>query len=77
MKKKDEKPYPFEGWSARDVNYILRSINENKSAEECGMKLNEAQKELYEEMRADLAKENEKHGCDPWLIGYDLLELDF
>ena len=74
MGKTDSKPYPFEGWTARDTNYVLRSINENMPADECGMELNEAQKELYEEMRAKLAEENKNY--DRWIIGYGLMELD-
>lgn len=76
MGRNDTKPYPFEGWTARQVNYVLSSIGKNIPADECEMKLNEAQKELYEEMRADLARENEKYGYDPWIIGYDLMELE-
>ena len=74
MSKRNDKPYPFEGWTARETNYVLRSISSNIPADECGMALNDAQKELYEEMRAKLAEENKNY--DHWIIGYDLMELD-
>lgn len=67
-------PYPFEGWDARQINYVLSSINGNIPADESAMKLNDAQKKMYEEMRARLAEENK--GYDRWIIGYSLMELD-
>ena len=74
MSSAGNKPYPFKGWSARDINYVLRSINENVPVDEFSMKLDDAQKELYEEMRAKLAEENKNY--DHWIIGYGLMELE-
>lgn len=73
-KASEREPYPFEDWDARDINYVLDSINKNIPAEECSMRLNDAQKKRYEEMRARLAIENK--GYDRWIIGYDMMELE-
>ena len=72
----DEKGFPFEGWTAREINYVIGLINNNVPADESGMKLDDRQKELYKKMRKDLAKENKDCGFDPWVIGYDLMELE-
>lgn len=70
----DKNRFPFSGWSARKINYVIGLINENVPVDECGMKLDEPQKELYEKMRQKLAEENKNY--DHWVIGYDLMELE-
>lgn len=64
----------YEGWDARKHNTVINALNKGLPAEECGVELNNEERESYEKDLRWLLEERERHPNIP--ISYDLVELE-
>lgn len=65
----------YEGWTSKEWNRTIRSLNELRPPEKCGVELNEEERVAYLKDLEWLKKEREKNPGIP--ISYELVENDW
>lgn len=65
----------YEGWTSKEWNREIRSLNELRPPEECGVKLTEEEREDYLKELEWLKNERENNPGVP--ISYELVENDW
>ena len=65
----------YNGWTSREWNLMLWSLNKELPPEECGVKLNEEEQKNYLKSLAFLKEERKKNPGIP--IEYSICEKEF
>lgn len=64
-----------EGWTSKEWNMVIRSLNDELPPEKCGVKLNEEERESYMKDLNWLKKERADNPGMP--ISFDMVEKEY